>query len=118
MTGPLPKPSHLAPPEASWLAQRKLAALALALGVISFLVVAIAHGELASTPDWRVSVPGFVLTAVAAAASLVRREPEGYWLWALGLGVAAAAIVLGWFLMLGIVIAATAIVILILHAVM
>jgi len=118
VTVPLQKPAHLAPSEGPWLAQRKLAALALGLGVLSFLVVAIVHGELSTLPDWRVSVPGFVLTAIVAAISLARREPQGYWLWALGLGFAGAAIVLGWFLMLGIVIGATAIVILILHAVM
>ena len=52
------------------------------------------------------------------ATSVALREPRGYWLWAIGLGFAAAAIVLGWFLMLAIVIGATAVVILILHAVM
>lgn len=102
----------------SWLGQRKAAALALALGVASFVVVAIAAGELSSTPDPRLTVPGFAATAIAAIASVVRREPRGYWLWALGLGLAAATLVLGWFLMLAIVVGATAIVILILHAVM
>ena len=118
--GPLEKPAHLRPSDdgGSWLAKRKAGALALALGVLSFLVVAVAHGELSSTPDWRLTVPGFVLTAIAAAVSLARREPQGYWLWGLGIAAAAAAIVLGWFLMLAIVVGATAIVILILHAVM
>lgn len=116
---PLSKPAHLGPVAAEpWLVRRKAAAAALVLGVIAFLIAAIAHGEMSSMPDWRITVPGFVATAVAAAISLARREPQGYWLWALGLGLAGAAIVLGWFLMLGIVIGATAIVMLILHAVM
>lgn len=118
---PLEKPDHLRPVEAStsvWLAQRKAAAAAMALGVLSFLVVAIAQGQISSTPDWRVSVPGFALTAIASVVSLARREPRGYWLWGIGLAVAAAAIVLGWFLMVAIVIAGAAILILILHAVM
>jgi hypothetical protein len=119
VTEPLVKPAHLASPAAEpWLVRRKLALVALVLGVLSFLVVAIVQGELSSTPDWRVSLPGFVATAVASLASLARREPGGYWLWAIGLGLAAASLVLGWFLMIAIIIAATAIVILILHAVM
>jgi hypothetical protein len=117
---PLERPAHLRPPDdgGSWLGRRRAGAAALALGVLSFVIAAIAHGELSSSPDWRLTVPGFAATAVAAAASLARREPRGYWLWAIGLGLAGAAIVLGWFLMLAIVIGATAIVILILHAVM
>jgi hypothetical protein len=107
----LEKPLHLA-------RDRKAGVVALVLGIASFAVVAIAHPAISSLPDWRLSVPGFALTAVAAIASIVRREPQGYWLWALGLGIAGAAIVLGWFLMIGVVIAATAIVILILHSVM
>jgi len=86
--------------------------------VLSFLVTAVVHGELSSTPPWWLTVPGFLATLAAAAASLAGREPRGYWLWGLGLGLAGAAIVLGWFLMLAIVIGATAIAILILHAVM
>jgi hypothetical protein len=117
---PLERPAHLQRPDdaGSWLGKRKAGAAALALGVLAFLIAAIAHGELASSPDWRLTVPGFAATAFAAAASLARREPRAYWLWAIGLGLAGAAIVLGWFLMLAIVVVATAIVILILHAVM
>jgi hypothetical protein len=116
----LEKPAHLRPPDGggSWLARRPAGALALVLGALSFVFAALAHGELSSMPDWRLTVPGFALTAAAAGASLARREPRAYGLWALGLGLAGAAIVLGWFLMLAIVIGATAIVILILHAVM
>lgn len=119
MPEPLSKPSHLSPPvNESVLARRKAAVAALVLGAVSFLVVAIIQGELSSTPDWRVSVPGFAATAIAALISLARREPGGYWLWAIGLGLAAASLVLGWFLMIAIIVAATAAVILILHAVM
>jgi hypothetical protein len=115
----LERPAHLRPEaERGWLAPRKAAALALALGVASFVVVAVAHGELSSMPAWWLTAPGLAATAAAAAASIARREPRGHWLWAIGLGLAAAAVVLGWFLMLAIVIGATAIVILILSAVM
>ena len=113
----LEKPEHLAV-DGPWLAKRKIALVALVLGALSFVVVAIVHPNVSDLPDWRLSVPGFALCAIASVVSLVRREPQGYWLWAIGLGLAAAAIVLGWFLMLAIVIAATAIVILILHGVM
>jgi hypothetical protein len=118
---PLEKPDHLKPEATSapaWLAQRKAATSAAVLGLVSFLVVAITQGEVWATPDWRISVPGFVLTAVVSAASLARRERNAYWLWGLGLALAAAAIVLGWFLMIAIVIGAAAVLILILHAVM
>ena len=113
----LERPTHLTD-EGPWLAKRKFALVALVLGVLSFIVVAIVHPAFTTLPDWWLSTPGFVLAAAAAGASIFRREPQGYYLWAIGLGIAAAAIVLGWFLMLGIVIAATAIVILILHSVM
>jgi hypothetical protein len=117
---PLERPAHLQRPDGAgpWFATRKAGAAALALGALSFLLAAVVHGELSSMPDWRLTVPGLAATAIAAAASVARREPRGYWLWALGLGLAGAAIVLGWFLMLAIVIGATAMVILILHAVM
>jgi hypothetical protein len=118
---PLTKPAHLRPAEASapaWLAQRPAAVAAAALGLLSFIVVAVSQRELWAAPDWRVSVPCFAITAIAAGASIARRERGGYPLWLCGLGVAAAALVLGWFLMLAIVIGATAALILILHAVM
>ena len=99
-----------------WLAKRKVALVALVLGALSFAVVAIAHPNVSDLPDWRLTVPGFAATVVASVLSLARREPQGYWLWAIGLGLACAAVFLGWFLMLAIVIVATVIVILILHA--
>ena len=109
----LEKPSHLAQVQA-----KPYAIAALVIGVLSFIVVAIVHPNVAALPDWKLSVPGFALAVAASVMSLVHREPQGYWLWALGVGIAAAGIVLGWFLLLAIVIGATAIVILILHAVM
>lgn len=120
MSEPLEKPDHLRPVEtptaAAWLARRKVAVLAAVLGVVSFLIVAVSQGEVWATPDWRLSVPGFVATAIASIVSLARREPGGYWIWGVGLALAAAAIVLGWFLMVAIIVAAAAVLILILHA--
>jgi len=114
----LEKPTHLTAQDGPWIAQRKLALAALVLGALSFIVVAAVHPNVDAMPDFRLSLPGFALAAVASLASIARREPQGYWLWATGLGLAGAAIVLGWFLMLAIVIGATAIVILILHSVL
>ena len=85
--------------------------------MISFVVVAVTQEQIWSTPDWRISVPGFAVTAIAALASIARRE-RAYPLWLLGLGLAAASLVLGWFLMLAVVIGVTATLILILHSVM
>ena len=115
---PLPKPGHLgAPSSHEWLAKHLLGLVALVLGALSFMVVAVSQDQLWSTPDWRFSVPGFVLTLGASVGSLVRREHASA-LWLLGLGLASAALVLGMFVMLAIVIGATAVLILILHSVM
>ncbi len=91
--------------------------IALGLGVLAFVVALIAQDRVWLAPDWRITVPGLVLTAVAAVASLARRE-RAYGLWLAGLGLAGAAVVLGWFLMLAIVVGATVTAIVILHAVM
>ena len=124
-SGPVPelsKPDHLKPVEpqsaGAWLAKRPAALAAGVLGALAFLVVAISQGEVWATPDWRISVPGFAATAIASLISLARREPRGYWIWGIGLALAGAAIVLGWFLMVAIIIAAAAVLILILHALM
>lgn len=116
---PLPRPAHLAPAgEGSWLAQRAAGAVALALGVVAFAVVAAVHGARAELPPWWLSAPGVAATAVAAAVSIARRERGAYGLWVAGLGIAGASVVLGWFLTIAIVIAAAALVIALLHALM
>ena len=92
-------------------------ALSLVLGALAFIVVAVSQTQIWTTPDWRISVPAFVLTGAAAVAAVVRKERSStYWL--LGLGLAGAALVLGWVLMLAIIIGATALLILIFHSVM
>jgi hypothetical protein len=115
------KPDHLRKVPTSrrkWIMQRPFALASFALGLISFIVVAITQQhQLWSTPDWRISVPGFALTALAALISLFRRE-RGPGFWALGVGIAGASLVLGWFMMLAIVIAVTFLLMLILSTVM
>ncbi len=115
------KPDHLRtvePTAAAWLAAKPAACVAAALGVLSFIIVCVSQGQLWSTPDPKISVPCFAVTAIAALASIARKERGAYPLWMIGLGLAAASLVLGWFLMLAIVVAVTAVVMLILHAVM
>lgn len=117
---PLAKPAHLGDvptSRGSWLATRPFAVAAFVLGVATFVVALVIAKPLWSTPDLRVTVPGFGLTIAAAIASLARRE-RAWPLWVAGVGAAAAALVLGWFLMVAIVIGATAIVMLILNTVM
>jgi hypothetical protein len=108
----LPRPEQL-----SDVPRRIAATVALVLGVTAVVVVLILQDHLWDTPDWRISVPPLVATAGAAFASIVRRE-RAYPLWLAGLGLAGAAAVIGWFLMLAIVIGATALLIVILHHVM
>ena len=114
---PLSKPDHLSPQRGEWLAAHAASAAALALGVLAFVVVAVTQSHVWATPDWRISVPGLALTAVAVIASFARRE-KSYGVALAGLGFAGAAAVLGWFLMLAIVVGVIALVILILHALM
>ena len=120
MERPLPKPEHLRDVPTStgaYLAQRPAAVAALVLGIATFAICAIATTPLWSSPDWRISVPGFAVTALAAAASLVRREPA-WGVAIVGVGLAAASLVLGWFLLVAVVLGATALLIVILHTVM
>ena len=112
----LKRPDHLQPDE-HWLASHAAGVAALGLGVLAFVVVAVSQHELWSTPDPRITIPGFLITALAATASIARRE-RAYPLWLGGVGLAGAALVLGWFLMLAVIVAATAALILIVHSVM
>jgi hypothetical protein len=115
---PLTKPSHLEPePGGRWLARNPAGTTALAIALIGFTVVVLSQDRLWATPDWRLTVPVFAVTAIASGIAAARRE-RGYAAWLCALGLAAATLVLGWFLMLAIVVVATAALILILHAVM
>ncbi|HEY0252025.1 MAG TPA: hypothetical protein VGC41_10885 [Kofleriaceae bacterium] len=112
------KPDHLDKPVANlWFAQHALGTIALALGILAFIVVAVSQEKMWATPDWRISVPGFVLVAAAAIWAVIRKEHSST-LWLIGLGLAASSLVLGWVLMLAIVLGATALLILIFHSVL
>jgi hypothetical protein len=117
---PLAKPDHLRDvptSQGAWLAKRIGGVAALVVGMVSFAVVAIIQEPLWTTPDWRLTTPGLVATAIAAFVSIRRRE-HAHVLWLFGLAFAAAALVLGWFLMLAIVVGATAVLMLIMNSVM
>jgi len=116
LAGPPLERAAATTPRPHWLARHTAGVAALALGVIGFAVVAFTADKVWATPDWRLTVPILVVTAAAATASFVRREGAPA-LPLLGVGLAAAATVLGWFLITAIVVAATGIVLLILsHA--
>jgi hypothetical protein len=114
--GPLTKPAHLVPGPLPWPA-RVVAIVTAVLGALTFVVVAVVEPRLWTVPDWRVSVPGFALTALAAAISIARRE-RAWPLLALGVGLAGASLVLGWLFGLAIVLAVAIIAIVVLHAVL
>jgi hypothetical protein len=114
---PLAKPEHLRDVRGDWLARHAAGVAALALGALALVAVLIAQDRLFADPDWRIAVPGFAATTIAAAISLARRE-RAYMLWPIGLGLAACALLVGWVVMLAIVVGATAVVVYILHHVL
>jgi hypothetical protein len=103
--------------EVPWARSHLAGLIALGVGVVGFLVVALSQDRLWATPDWRIAAPFLAAAAIAAAASIARREGF-YALPLVGVGLAAAALVLGWFVITAIVVVATVVVILILHSVM
>ena len=74
-------------------------------------------GSLWSMPDWRITVPFFIAAAAANVVSFARKEGMPI-LPLSGLGLAAVSVVLGWFLVMAAIIVVTAIIILIMSAVM
>ncbi len=94
-----------------------LAGAALGLGLLGFIVAAIVQDHVFAAANLEVALPAFGLTLAAAIGSLVRQERAPA-LWLAGLGLAAAALVLGWFLIAAVVVAAACALIVILHAVM
>lgn len=112
-TTPGSGPAPLGP----WFAQHLFGILALLVGAGAFLAVALTQHAFWSTPDWRLTVPFFVGALILTALSLARRERTPM-LPLMGLGLAAIAMVLGWFLVMAIIVAVVAALILILSVVM
>lgn len=120
-TPPLVRPEHLdgpgaRPPAQRWLLDHAAGLAALVIGALAFLVVTVSQRELWAQPDFRITVPFFVAALVAVVISFSRKE-KSYALPLLGLGLAAATLVLGWFLITAAVVVGTGLVILVLsHA--
>ena len=115
----LEKPTHFAPAEGQgrWLVKNAASLVALALGVIGLVAATLSQDAFWATPDPRLTVPVLLATGVASTIALVRRE-RAYPAWLIGLGLAFATLALGWFVMVAIIVAATALLVVILHAVM
>jgi hypothetical protein len=113
---PLARAAGVAAPR-PWLLAHAAGAIALAIGVVGFAVIALTQDPMWAVPDWRHTVPLVVAATLAAGVSFGRRE-GAIALPLAGVGLTVAAMVLGWFLLTLIVVAATAAVILILSQVM
>jgi hypothetical protein len=100
-----------------WIREHVAGLCALVIGVAGFVVVAVRQDELWSLPDWQLTVPFLLASAIAATVAVVRREGH-LWLPLLGVGLAASATVLGVVVVFGAVVLVTAAVILILSGVM
>jgi hypothetical protein len=116
---PMAKPGHLEsqPAARDWIVANMFALTAFAMGIVAFVVVVILQQQLWASPDWRVTIPMFVVTAGLASVSIIKKEST-IALPLLGIGLAAAATVMGWFLITAIVVAVAAVVILIMSHVM
>lgn len=99
---------------------RPAALIALGLGVVAMIVATTAQlleGQMFSVnPDLRLTMPFFLATLIAAVASLARRE-KAFAMSIGGLGLACAALALGWVLALAIVAVVAGIVIYVLSEV-
>ncbi len=101
----LHRPDHLdtgATPSsaaATWILAHAAGLLALLIGGVGFIVVLVKQVEILDHPNWRLTIPLFVATLIPTAVAFARKE-KSYALPLLGLGLAAVAMVLGWFFMI------------------
>lgn len=100
-------PAAITPPQ--WIALHALGLVAMVLGATSFTIAAIRQDHLWSTPDHRVTIPLFVVTLLCGVGAFVRREPTRL-LPLVGLALAAIAVALGWVIVVGAILVATAII--------
>lgn len=110
---PAARPGH----DPNWFAAHAVGLITLVIGVAGFIVVALSQDEFWAQPDWHLTVPVLVVTVAAGVVSMARREGALY-LPLLGIGLAAAAMVLGFVIVFGAVVLVTALVIVILSGVM
>jgi hypothetical protein len=104
-------------PSPHWFRDHAVGLIGLLLGVVGFTIVAMNQTEFWAQPDLRIATPFLVCTIAAGAVSMARREGALY-LPLLGIGLAAAAMMLGFVIVFGAVVLGTAIVIVIMHGVM
>jgi|SRR5688500_14724929 hypothetical protein len=111
------KPEVRPGPDHNWFKHHAMGLVTLLIGVVGFAVVALSQQEFWAQPDHRISVPFLVAAVAAGVVSFARREGARY-LPLLGIGLAASAMVLGFVVVFGVVVALTAVVIFILSGVM
>lgn len=92
-----------------WLARHVLGLIAIAIGATSFAIAAIRQDQLWATPDHRVTIPMFVAALVVGVISFVRQEPSKL-LPLCGVALAAIAVALGWVIVVGAILLATAVI--------
>lgn len=107
--GPL-RPSTATPPTpVEWIKLHLFGLIAMVAGATSFTIAAVRQDHLWSTPDHRVTIPLFVATLLIAVVSLVRRESTKI-LPLVGVALAAIAVALGWVIVVGAILLATAVI--------
>lgn len=92
-----------------WLLRHALGLVAVLIGATSFVIAALRQDELWSTPDHRVTIPMFVGALVVAIVAFVRQEPSRL-LPLAGVALAAIAVALGWVIVVGAILLATAVI--------
>jgi hypothetical protein len=103
------EPAARPPQPSRWWIQHAAGTACFGLGVISIAIAAVLQMRqdalFEHIPDPRVTIPLWVAAAIACTASILRREGN-YGLVVAGVGLASAALALGWVLVLAAVAAA------------
>jgi hypothetical protein len=99
-------------PTPNWFQHHAIGLITLLIGVTGFVIVAVNQDQFWDQPDWRMTVPFLVASIAGAVVSIARRE-GAVAIPLLGVGAAAAAMVLGFVIVFGVVLACTALVILV-----
>jgi hypothetical protein len=100
-----------------WFMAHLAGVICLVLGAASFATVALVTGDIRRVPDWHLTLPFFVAAVGAAGVSFGRRE-RAYAMPLLGVGLAAGAMVLGYFVLLAAVLVVTGLLILVMSHLM
>ncbi len=107
--GPLQPAAPAALTPRQWIALHALGLVAVVVGATSFTIAAIGQDQLWSTPDHRIAIPLFVVAMLVGVGSVIRREPTRL-LPVIGVALAAIAVALGWVIVVGAILIATAII--------